>query len=458
MDTSHKTELVEYVKNLPKVPGVYKFKNSKGTIIYVGKAKSLRDRVGSYFLSGIAPGTKTYALVQRISEIEYIEAHSEFEALLLEAELIKKFRPKYNIALKDDKSYLYIVIRDKWVNLNGSRYKIPVVLTARKTDLILKDTIFGPYVDGATAKYVLRILRRIFPFRDCSQTKFNRYHKLGKPCLYGFIGVCNGPCANYSSENLAEYRRNLAAIKNLLQGESSKIIHSLEKDMQAAAKKEEFEKAAKYRDLLNKFEYVRKTSITVDDYIKNPYLVQDTIDESLQALEDIVPVLNKMPERIECYDISNISGKEAVGSMVVAAHGRIDKSEYRKFKIKFKDQPDDFAMMFEVLFRRLKREKSESERMKKWGLPDLIVVDGGKGQVSMALEAMSDVGVNVPVIGLAKKFETIVYKDPDSEEYKEINVEGSNPGLLLLIRLRDEAHRFAQSYHHKLRIKKIREN
>jgi excinuclease ABC subunit C len=441
------------VKELPRVPGVYMFKDLRGKVIYVGKAKNLYNRVSSYFNIKFDPTSKTHSLVNRITGIDHIEALSEFEALILEAELIKKYNPKYNISLKDDKSFIYIVIRKETFKLEGKRRIISKVLTARRTDILDNDVVFGPYTDGSTAKQIVRIIRKLFPYRDCSVSKFNKYKKLSNPCLYGHIGLCNGPCASYEDTNLSEYRKNISRIKKLLSGKSVKIIKNIESSMQKASKSKEYEEAAKYRDLLEKFNYIRQEFTEPEDYIKNPYLAQDRYEKALFELKESLPLLTDLPKRIECYDISNISGKDAVGSMVVSINGRIDNSEYRKFKIKFKKTPDDYEMMKEVLLRRVKREVSKNKKVVKWGVPDLIVVDGGKGQVTAALEALQTFDFPVPVIGIAKKYETFVFNYRG--KFVEKNLSRDNKGLHLVMNLRDEAHRFAQRYHHQLRLRKI---
>ncbi len=439
------------VNNLPKSSGIYKFINSEGVVIYIGKAKNLKSRVNSYFNTGIDKLSKTGILVSQIADLEYIETISELEALILEAELIKKHRPKYNIVLKDDKSYLYIVIRNEKVEINGKKVKLPKILSVRATDVYEDDIVFGPYPNTNTARYILRTIRRIFPYRDCSVSKFNRYKRINRPCLYGYIGVCQAPCVGRITPQ--KYRTEIKRIESLLSGESSKITWDLERKMKAASKNQDFEKAAWYRDILEKFKYVRNTTRSPESYIENPYLVQDIREKSLQELSDNIEILSDIPERIECYDISNLSGTDAVGSMVVALDGVIQNSEYRRFKIKRKKTPDDFDMMNEVLGRRLKREISTVHKVKKWGMPDLIVVDGGKGQVSAAIKVLDKLNLNIPVIGLAKKHEIIVYFY--NEEFVELELPRDNEGLKLLQRLRNEAHRFAQAYHHKLRLNRI---
>ncbi|MFC1700219.1 GIY-YIG nuclease family protein [Patescibacteria group bacterium] len=442
-----KESLRKKVKDLPQLPGVYLFKNKAGRVLYVGKAKSLRSRVGSYFNLKLDTDSKTFVLVSKINDIEHIEVESEFEALILEAELIKKYRPKYNIVLKDDKTHIYIVIRSEKVVLNDKKVIVPLVTTARKTQLLPKDVVFGPFPNGNVVKQVMRVIRRIFLFRDCSVSKFARYHKLENPCLFGHINVCLAPCVNFLEEDLKEYKSNVKKIRKLLSGGTTQLVRSVKRDMDKASKEKDYEKAARFRDLLQNFYYLQTDFRSPESYIDNPYLLEDLSKKALSEISNALPVVEKVPERIECYDISNISGKEATGSMVVAIDGKIEKSEYKRFKVKFKLKPDDYSMMYEVLYRRFKRKKDG------WPIPDLVVMDGGRPQVSAALEAMKDLDLFVPVVGLAKKEETLVFKDGDA--FKEVKLSRNNEGLKLLIHLRDEAHRFAQRYHHLLRKKAL---
>lgn len=446
------TNLQRKVSLLPASPGVYKFKNEKGKIIYIGKAKRLKNRVKSYFQGNLDKTTKTAALVARIHDLDYTETVSELEALILEAALIKLHKPKYNIALKDDKSYIYVVIRNEEVLLDGKKTKLPVVMAARETDLKKGDVSFGPYPDTRSVRHLIRTIRKAFPFRDCSKSKFNKYHKIGSPCLFGHLELCQAPCVGKVSPT--EYRNEIGKVKRLLSGKSSSLMSSLEKKMNTASKNQNYEMAAKYRDQIKKFKYLRRKSFVAQKYLDNPYLVQDLREKSLQELLNKIPVLKKEPIRIECYDISNLSGTDAVGSMVVSIDGEISKKNYRKFKVKTKDTPDDSHMMAEVLMRRLKREVSNNKNQKKWGMPDLIVLDGGKGQLSVGLEVLKRVELEIPMVGLAKKDEIIVYFEDG--HLKELKLTKENEGLKLLQRLRDESHRFAQSYHHKLRLKRVK--
>lgn len=442
------------VKKLPHTPGCYLFKDAGGNVIYVGKAKDLKNRVGSYFSQKFNINTKTYSLVEKIRKIDHVLVNTEMEALILEAELIKKYRPKYNIILKDDKSYLYIVIRPEKVKINNRTIVIDKVITERRSGILYKDVVFGPYPNSNSAKQILKNIRKIISFRDCLSQKFNRQNKLNKMCLFGYIGVCMGPCIKNDKRDLAKYKQNIKKIKKILKGESKKIENELLTRMNKASRNQEYEEASVHRDLLNKFKYVTQSFIPVEKYMENPYLLEDAAKVAIESLQKNLPMLTKAPKRIECYDISNISGKEAVGSMVVSVDGIIKSSEYKKFKIKTKDTPDDFYMLKEVLKRRLKHE-IPGYGSQSWGMPDLLLIDGGRGQVSSIKEVCESLGLKLNVIGLAKKNETIVYVQDN--EFIELMLNQSNQGLRLLIRLRDEAHRFAQKYHHLLRLKKISE-
>ena len=430
-----KKDFRNIVKNFPQLPGVYTYYDANGEVIYVGKAKNLRSRVGSYFQTNLDKHSKTYSLVQTINDVRYVVVDNEFDALILEAELIKKYKPKYNIVLKDDKSFLYIVIKKEL---------FPSVVTSRKTNLDSHDINFGPFTSSSTTKQIVRIVRKIFPFRDCPPSKFKKHEKLLSPCLYGHLGLCPSPCVKKEQQDIKAYKSHISRIRKLLSGDSSVVLKGLESEMKKSSKNKEYERAAYYRDLVNKFSYITSNYRNAEEYIDNPHLMEDLHRKALENLNEVLPGLSRPPQRIECYDVANISGKDAVGSMVVATGGAIDKSEYRRFKIRFKDTPDDVDMIYDVLTRRFNRN---------WEHPDLIIVDGGKPQVSAAERAVEDLNLNIPVIGLAKKFETVIFREKG--EFRELSLALDSHGLKLLIRLRDEAHRFAQSYHHLLRLKSL---
>ncbi len=432
--------------HIPPKPGVYIFRDSSGQPLYIGKAINLKNRVGSYFLStakkarfsseargsyfkrGLDLGPKTTLMVSKIEKIEHIVVESEIEALLLESDLIKRLKPKYNVQLKDDKAYQYIRIS------NDKDY--PKISTTRKNEGV--GIYFGPFPEGKTVNQVLRALRRIFPFRDCSFRKFKRYQKLSRPCLYGDLKLCPAPCVGRISPE--DYKKIISQLKRFLSGKSKLVIRELEKEMKVYSKAKEFEKAALVRDRIRNYEYVTQGFRQASEYLEHPDLLEDQRQKELEELKKVVGI--EKLERIEAYDISNISGKHATGSMAVFVNGEPSKRDYRRFKIKTITQADDVGMIKEVLRRRFK---------KSWSFPALILVDGGKPQVGAVNEVLKEYGLEIPVLGLAKKFEEIIKND-----LSVIRLSKDSPALHLLQRIRDEAHRFALSYHRTLRSKSMK--
>lgn len=417
---------------------MYLFKDANGNILYIGKAKNLKKRVSSYF-SNKALDSKTIALVKNIKSIDHIRVGSEIEAFLLEATLIKKHLPFYNIKLADDKTYPYVKI-DTGTN--------PSVTITRKREAEThnkKNTsyYFGPYADVTALKTVLKLLRRIFPYQSVVN------HPKRK-CLYYHLGMC--PCVPAVPENREVYLRNLKKIHTFLDGKKDEVIKTLLKEQAVEVKCEEFEKAAEIQRKIDRITLITSSTYEPFRYIEKPDFYFERIEKELTSLQTILkdyyPKLGQLA-RIECYDISNLQGTNATGSMVVFTQGEASSKDYRRFKIKTKSTPDDFFMMREVLVRRLKRDE--------WPLPDLMVIDGGKGQVGAALKAMAKVQMRLPVIGLAKKEETIVVpqKTANSVEFVEVKLDNSTPGINLLRRIRDEAHRFAVTYHKLLRKKSM---
>jgi len=426
------------IKNLPKSCGVYKYKDKNGKVIYVGKAINLANRVKSYFQKDLELGPKTLKLVENITDLEIIETESEVEALLLEAEFIKRLKPKYNVLLKDDKFYKYIEIKNEKVkyimpNEKSKLEVIPKVITSRK-QTNPGSNYFGPYPSGTYVDDVLRQFRKTFKYRDCSKIKYNLYQKKKKACLFGDIGLCMAPCI--SNVSPTEYRRSIGQFKKLLSGKSSKVITDLKHQMIISSKKKDYETAQIYRDRLEKLYYLRQKNRDVEKYIENPNLIEDINFQALYNLKNLIPALVKIPKRIECFDISNIQGTNPTASMVVATNGRLDKSEYRKFKIRVKSTPDDFLMMQEAVTRRFNNN---------WTFPNLLVIDGGKGQLSSVKKVLEKLEINIPVISLAKKEETIIILDKN--EFQLITLNINAPELKLLQRLRNEAHRFAITFH-----------
>jgi len=410
--------------SIPTNPGVYIYRNLAGEIIYVGKAINLKKRVSQYFSRDDALGAKTSSLVSQIASIETKVVDSEIQALILEASLIKKHKPKFNSLLKDDRSYTYICI---------TKESIPRVYSARFSDLNPKDIIYGPFPNGSAVNSLFKTLRRIFPYR--SQISHPK-----KLCLYCHLGLCPGP-----SPEPKAYRQNIGKLKKVLSGKITSLQRQLKKEMKIASKSENYESALQIRYQLESINYIVSGWSALSKFYEHVDLPEDRQSSAIQELlTTLKPYFNlKKIDRIECYDISQLGHKYFVGSMTVYQNGRIDKSQYRKFKILTKATPDDQYMLKEVVYRRLQHPE--------WGTPDLIVVDGGKPQVS-SISAITD----YPTVGLAKRLETLVIKL--GTEFVEINLPQNSNALNLLKSLRDEAHRFANRYRKTLMSKSINEN
>lgn len=380
-------------------------------------------------------GTKTSILVSQIAKIKTIITNSEIEAFLLEASYIKKYKPKYNIKFTDDKAYLMVKITVK------DNY--PKVLLARKIDdnpAATGSIYFGPFPNGVKAlRIVLKTIRRIFPYQSIP----NHDKKI---CLYYHLGLCPCPPVFDSEEFRKEYRKNIKHIIDFLNGNTKKIIKDLKKERNTLSKSEEFEKANLIQNKINAIELITGPFYkTTFDANINPNLTEDLREKEMKDLINILNQNNipvKSLTRIECFDISNISGTNASGSMVTFTNGQKDTSGYRKFKIRILNTPNDFGMMEEVLQRRIKHSE--------WPYPNLLIVDGGKGQVSTALKVLQGSTLKIPLIGLAKKEETIVTSD-----LKEITLPKDSDALKLIMRIRDEAHRFALTFHKHLRSKNL---
>jgi excinuclease ABC subunit C len=540
--------ITEQLRGLPPTPGVYLFKDAEGDIIYVGKASSLRHRVSSYF--GTGPLTpKTRRMVSKVADLEYFVTASEQEALILELNLIKQHHPRYNVRLKDDKSFPYLKINlsEDWprvhitrrLEANGGRY-------------------FGPFASARSIRQTLKLLKGIFPFRSCTRPITGSDPR---PCLEYDIGHCLAPCIGKASRT--EYAEVIKQLILFLEGKQEKVVRQLENRMNQAAENMDFEKAARLRDQIQAVEevvegqriaarvrgeqdviafasdrdqayvqvfFIRNSQLIgresfvlqgtryeepsriMSSFIQQFYasaphippllLLQHPVEDTAMlqdwlsgkrggvvriqvpqrgnkkqlvdivaknarqgleqlkikqlaspralsaALKEIKEALNlpHPPDRIEGYDISDIQGAAAVGSMVVFDKGKARPAHYRRFKIKTVSGADDYAMLAEVLKRRFKRADAASGT---WAIrPDLVLIDGGKGQLSAALAAMREMGADsIPAAGLAKENEELFIPG----RAKPIVLPPSSPGLQLLQRLRDEAHRFALGYHHKVR-------
>jgi excinuclease ABC subunit C len=413
---------------LPTKEGVYQFIDENGEVLYVGKAKNLRKRVSSYFQHKDL-GAKTRALVDRIEKIRTINTDSELESLILEANLIKKYSPRYNARLTDGKTFYQtkITVKDD----------IPKVLLARREN-DGKSVYFGPFPNSSDLKMVLKIIRRIFPYQSV-ENHAKRY------CLYYHLNLCPCPPMFKTKEDLKEYRTNIRHIIQFFNGETKKIIKELEKERDEHSKEENFEKALEIQKKIDAVVLVTTQRRSPFEYEQNPNLRSDIrsdeTSELLKVLQSKGIKIEKL-NRIECYDISNITGKFAVGSMVVFTNGERDSSEYRRFQIKRppKVVPNDFAMMREVVKRRFNHEE--------WPFPDLLIVDGGKGQISSVNKGLFEMNIEVPVIGIAKREELLI-----TSTFEVIRLPRNSKALMLVRRIRDEAHRFAITYHRKLRSK-----
>ncbi|MBF0478334.1 MAG: excinuclease ABC subunit UvrC [Candidatus Omnitrophica bacterium] len=403
----------EIIKALPLTSGVYLMKNAAGEIIYIGKAVSLRKRVQSYFRPASAVLSKTDLLVADIRDIDYIPTLSEAEALILEAGLIKKHQPRYNIDLRDDKSYPFIEI---------TKETFPRIMVTRPKEKRKDAVYYGPYVNAGLVREALGLLRKIFPY--CNKKTCGP-----KECLDFHLGLCPGPCAGKICAK--DYQDNIKNICFVLDGEKDQLYRGLQGKMAELGSRKEYEEAAKVRDQLRAVSALYSGSANVNFYKEA---------EQLQRLLE----LPRIPERIEAFDISNIMGEQAVGSMVSFLNGRPDKKNYRRFKIKTVEGIDDFQMMAEVVHRRYKRLKEE-----KTVFPDLILVDGGKGQLSAAVGQLKILNVDVPIASLAKKAEEIFLP----RKRNPVKLSPESLALQLLQRIRDEAHRFAVTYHRLRRTK-----
>lgn len=418
-------------------------KDRFGTVIYVGKARDLHRRVSQYFHPSRRHSwdLKLQALVEAIQDLDTHQVATEAEALLLEGKLIKEFKPRYNISFKDDKRFLLIKI-----NLNDP---IPnFVITRLKKDDAAR--YFGPFVDSIAARRTLDLIRREFHLRSCKSLNPNELDY--KHCMYGHLKICTAPCIHNVTEE--QYKLQVHAACDFMDGQIEDIRDQLRVEMQKASDALQFEKAAQLRDAISSMEATTQKQRTFE---RIPY----TLPVAIHPVEDMKELgrlleLPAPPERIEGYDISNISGTFSVASMVSFHNGRPDNSNYRRFRIKSVHQQNDFACMAEVIERRYKRLKKEvAEGVSPHGLPDLIVVDGGKGQVSAAHEILTRLGLGeIPLIGLAKKLEEI-YRPGESEP---LVLDHSIGALKLLQRIRDESHRFANTYNAQLRLRKIDES
>jgi excinuclease ABC subunit C len=437
------------LSQLPHKPGVYLMKDRFGTVIYVGKARDLHKRVSQYFHPSRRLGwdLKFNALVEAIHDLDVHVVKSEPEAMLLEGKLIKEFYPRYNVSFRDDKRFLLLKI-----NLNDP---IPrFTLTRLRTEDGAR--YFGPFANSGALRRTLNLVRYKFNLRGCrplTPTEQDYKH-----CLYAHLKVCTAPCiGNVSRE---QYLMQVLAACDFLDGQCDEMAGQLDLEMKKAATALDFEKAAQLRDLLSD---LRHTTKKTKKFERLPYRLPVAADPEKDLLELTRSLgLRTRVQRIEGFDISNISGTFAVASLVSFRNGRPDRSNYRRFKMKTVVGQDDFACMAETVRRRYTRLLKESaaktppaENRPSPALPDLILIDGGKGQLNAACAELGKLGLSqIPIIGLAKEFEE-VYRPGESEPLRLSHDSGA---LKLLQRVRDESHRFANTYNAQLRLKKISES
>jgi excinuclease ABC subunit C len=549
--------------SIPDTPGSYQFKDAQGRVLYVGKASSLRSRLSNYFAPPDSLPPRTRQMVAAAESVEWIEVRNEVEALFLEYNLIKRHRPRFNIRYKDDKSYPYLAVTV------GEEWPRAMVLRGAKRPGV---RYFGPYAHAYAIRETLDLLLRTFPIRTCTKSKFDRHHRLGRPCLYAHIEKCAAPCVGDITSD--DYTALVNDMLSFLDGDTAPILDRLEKQMHESAESLEFERAARLRDqitsvrkaierqqmvapreedfdaialaedpleaaaqvfLVRRGRVVGRKGLVVDKvedvdtgalverlleqlYAESPpedvpreVLVPVQPDDlplteaflsqvrgapvhvrvprrgakrellatvtrnaeeaftqhklrratdhnararTLTALQDALD-LPEAPLRIECFDISNLQGTEIVGSMVVMEDGLAKRSDYRRFKVRVQEGQDDFAAMEEVLTRRFRRYLDEREEGARRGKrfaypPNLLLVDGGKGQLNVAIRVLEELGLeDISVASLAKRFEEVYL--PGREE--PARIARDSEALFLLQQVRDEAHRFAITYHRKLREK-----
>lgn len=437
-------KLAQKLKTLPAQAGVYFHKDANGEVIYIGKAASLRNRVRQYFQASRRRDPKTEALVAEIVDTDWVTVESELDALFLEAEHVRRNMPRYNILLRDDKSSTY-------VRINYDDPHPTVTLTRRPLDD--KAKYFGPYFNAGEIKRALKYLRKVFPYSTHTGVVPKR------ACLQYHLGLCPG--LEEHKTPLAVYRANLRKLMQYLRGERVKLLAKMEKDMQAAAKKHDFEGAAQIRN-----QYYAIKALAKQIIFSDKEFMDISKDRGLQGLADLLG-LGQAPRRIEGYDISHMQGTDNVASMVVFVNGLPDKAAYRKFKMRLPGN-NDFAHMNEVITRRC-----SEKNIKEWGLPDLFLIDGGKGQLAAAIKARDALGIVRPMVGLAKREEEIVVHlekslvsagklqlhtqnaiTAQSDDFLMILLPKNSDIVKLLQRVRDESHRFAVSYHSILKGKR----
>lgn len=427
-------------KVLPDAPGVYLYYDSMGELLYVGKATSLKRRVGSYFSK--AHERRIEEMVLQIARIDYIQTPTVIEALVLEANKIKALRPKYNILQRDDKTFLYLVVTNETFprpllmrgrelqHMGVNPFQTTLTGVAKKKFL----RVFGPYTSSRSLKMALDLIRHVIPWSDCEPPVVTGRTR---GCFNSQIGKCPGVCSGKITASA--YKRYIRQLIYFFEGKKLRIERELEREMKQSAKELRFEDATILRRRLGALQHIQDVALLSREDHDLPFSQEEVGDKI------------HLEGRIEAYDISNISGTSAVGSMVVFEDGVPAKDKYRKFKIKTVNGPNDVAMLDEVIRRRLKRAE---QYPKAWPLPEVMVIDGGKPQVNRVQAILDELGVSVPIVGLAKGFDRKqdrMVLDRNNDELVRIATRGKE----LFQKARDEAHRFAVSYHRTVRAKKL---
>jgi excinuclease ABC subunit C len=423
----------EKVRSFPQTPGVYLMKDSAGRVIYIGKAKSLRSRAGSYFLQAAAQERRTADLVREIADIDYLESESEVDALLVEARLIKDTQPKYNQLLRDDKSfpYLEITTREDFPRVEFTREP-----ASRGTRL------YGPFANAGSLRGAIAVLQRVFKFRTCSLDieENDKRWEWFRPCLLASIDQCTAPCNLRISKE--EYRKDIQRLKMFLEGKKTKLLKQMRAEMQEASAERLFEKAARLRDEIRMLETLDERGELETHAQPEVFFIDPK--KGLAGLQKVLK-LPETPRTIEGIDIAHLGGDETVASLVQFIDGLPFKPGYRRFKIRSVKGVDDYASIHEVVMRRYGRMNKADEVF-----PDILLIDGGKGQLNAALAAFTALDVDPPVMLSLAKREEELFRPGESAS---LRLSRHSFALRLLQYVRDESHRFAQHYHHILRRK-----
>lgn len=427
----------EKVKTFPTTPGCYLMKDDQARVIYVGKAKNLRSRASHYFTKAAAEDERTADLVPLIADIDFLPADSEVDALLLEARLVKDIQPRFNVELKDDKTFPYLQIR--------VREDFPRVEFTRKPKR-KGVKLYGPFTSARTLRHAIQVLQRIFQFRTCTLDikEDDPRWRWFRPCLLHSIRQCTAPCNFRVTKE--EYRKQVRKLRLVLEGKKERLIREMQREEQEAASKLEFERAARLRDDITALQKLAERGEASRDV--QPEVFPIDPKKGLRGLRKILG-LAQTPRTIEGVDIAHLAGEDTVASLVSFIDGLPFKPGYRTFKIRSVEGVDDFASINEVVTRRFRRLAREDDPF-----PDILLIDGGKGQLNAALDAFKLLGIEPPVLVSLAKREEEVYRPGDAEP---IRLSRHSAALRLLQYVRDEAHRFAQHYHHILRRKKIEE-